>query len=166
MLGRPRAVRIVWLCHPASDGGAQPPNYRLLYWRPQNIHGVGFAELTSYDIRGLSAIISRTVPHNAVRYILGATGDGRQQLRLNPGFQLSYIDYVFIESDQDVRPWLLSNPVLQDPLDLMVHCHRPATQERAATPPLRGHNYLPQNSIANWARQAGAVLAFKAHDVK
>ena len=154
MLGRPRAVRIVWVCHPAS-GGAQRPNYRLLYWRPQNIHGVGFAELNSYDIRGLSAIISRIVPHNAIRYILGATGEGRQQLRLHPGFQLSHIDYVFIEGDQDVRTWLLSNPVLEDPLDLMVYCHRPATRERPATPPLRGHNYLPQNAIANWARQAG-----------
>jgi len=148
MLGRPRAVRIVWVCNPAS-GGAQRPNYRLLHCRPQNIHGVSFADLNSYDIRGLSAIIARTVPHNAVRYILGATGDGRQELRMHPGFQFSYIDYVFIESDQDVRAWLLSNPVLEDPLDLMVYCHRPATWERAATPPLRGHNYLRENAIAN-----------------
>jgi len=93
MLGRPHGVHIVWVCNPAS-GGAQRPNYRLLHWRPQNIHGVGFAELNSYDIRGLSAIIARTVPHNAVRYILGVTGDGRQQLPIHPGFQLSYIVFV------------------------------------------------------------------------
>jgi len=49
MLGRPGAVRIVWVCNPAS-GGAQGSNYRLLHWRPQNIHGVGLAELNSYDI--------------------------------------------------------------------------------------------------------------------
>ena len=98
MLERPRAVRIVWVCNPAS-GGAQRLNYRLLHSRPQNMHGVGFAELNSYDIRGLSAIIARTVPHNTVRYMLGATGHGRQQLRMHPGFQLSYIDYVLIESD-------------------------------------------------------------------
>ena len=127
MLGRPCTVRIVWVCNPAS-GGAQRLNYRLLHWRPQNIHGVGFAVLNSYDIRGLSAIIVRTVPHNAIRYRLDATGDGRQQLRMHPGFQLSYIDYFFIECDQDVRAWLLSNPVLADPLDLIVSCHRPATR--------------------------------------
>ena len=82
--------------------------------------GYVFAELNSYDIRGLSAILSRTVPHNMIRYILGATGEGRQQLRLHPGAQLSYIDYVFIENDEDARAWLLSNPVLDDPLDLLV----------------------------------------------
>ena len=102
MLGRPRAVRIVWVCNPES-GSAKRPNYRLHHWGPQNIHGVGYAELNSYSIRGLSAIIARTVPHNAVRYILGATSDGRQQLRMHPGFLLSYIDYVVIQSDQDVR---------------------------------------------------------------
>jgi len=155
MLRRPCAVRIVWVCNPAT-GGAQRPNYRLLQWRPQNIHVVGFAELNSYDIRGLSAIIVRTVPQNAVRYIIGVTGDGRQQLGMHPGFQLSNIDYVFIRSDQDIRACLLSNPVLEDPLDLMVYCNRPASRERVATPPLMGHNYLPENAIANWARQAGA----------
>jgi len=75
MLGRPCAVRIVWVHNPAS-GGTQRPNYRILHWRPQNIHGVGFAKLNSYHISGLSAIIVRTVPHNAVRYILGVPDDG------------------------------------------------------------------------------------------
>jgi len=68
------------------------------------------------------------VPHNVIRYILGATGEGRQQLRLHPGAQLSYIDYVFIEHDEDIRAWLLSNPVLDNPLDLLVYCHRPETR--------------------------------------
>jgi len=161
MLGRPRAVRIVWVCNPAS-GGAQRPNYRLLHWRPQNIHGVGFAELNSYDIHGLSAIIARTVPHNAIRYILGATGEGRHQLRLHPAFQLSYIDYMFIENDEGVRAWLLSNPVLEDPLDLLVYCHRPATRERPATPPLRGHDYLHENAVANWAQHAAGRHGLQA----
>ena len=89
-----------------------------------------------------------------IRYILGATGEGRQQLRLHPGAQLSYIDYVFIENDEDVRAWLLSNPVLDDPLDLLVYCHRPETRGRLPTPPLRGHNHLRDNAIANWASTA------------
>jgi len=106
-------------------------------------------------MRRLSAIISRTVPHNMIRYILGATGEGRQQLRLHPGAQLSYIDYVFIENHEDVRAWLLSNAVLDDPLDLLVYCHRPETRGRLPTPPLRGHSYLCANAIPNWASTAG-----------
>jgi len=89
-----------------------------------------------------------------IRYILGATGEGQQQLRLHPGAQLSYIDYFFIETDEDVRAWLLSNPVLDDPLDLLVYCHRPETRGRLPTPPLRGHNYLRENAIANWTSTA------------
>ena len=89
--------------------------------------------------------------HNAIRYILDATGEGRQQLRLYPGGQLSYIDYVFIENDEDIRGQLLSNLVLDNPLDLLVYCHHPETRGGSPTPPLRGHNYLRENAIANWA---------------
>jgi len=46
MLGHPRAVCIVGVCNPATSG-AQRPNYPLLHSRPQNIHGVGFAQLNS-----------------------------------------------------------------------------------------------------------------------
>jgi len=89
-----------------------------------------------------------------IRYILGATGEGWQQLRLHAGPQLSYIDYVFIENDENVRAWVLSNPVLNDPLDLLVYCHRSETRGRLPTPPLRGHNYLGENAIANCASTA------------
>jgi len=155
MLGRPRAVRILWVRN-SADIDAPQPNFLLLHWRNPHINGVGFAELNAYDIRGLSAIIWRTVPHNAIRYILGATGEGGQELGLHPPFPLSYINYVFIENDEDLRAWLLSNPVLEDPLDLLVYCHRRYTVDRVPTPLLRRHNYLPDNAIADWARQAGA----------
>ena len=89
-----------------------------------------------------------------IHYILGATGEGRQQLRLHPGAQLSYIDYVFIENDEDGRAWLLSNPVLDNLLDILVYCHRPETRGRLPTPPLRGHKYLRENASANWANTA------------
>ena len=150
MLGHPRAVHIVWVGKLANSSSPRP-NYRSLHLRNPHINELRFAELNSYNLRSLSAIISRTVPHNAIRYILGATGEGRQQLRLHPGAQLSYIDYVFIENDEEVRAWLLSNPVLDDPLDLLIYCHRPETQGRSPTPPLRGHNYLHENAITNWA---------------
>jgi len=161
LLGRPHAVRIVWVSQPANSS-APRRNYRLLHWRNPHINGVRFAELNSYDIRGLSAIILRTVPHNMIRYILGATGEGWQQLRLPPGAQLAYIDYVSIENDEDIRGWLLSNPVLDDPSDLLVTCHRAETRGRLPTPPLRGHNYLRENAIANWARTAASGNCIQA----
>jgi len=161
MVGCPRGVHIISVCNPAS-GGAQQPNYRLLYWRPQNIHGVGFAQLNSYDRHSLSAIIARTVPHNAIRYILGPTGEGRHQLHLHPALQLSYIDYMFIENDEGVRAWLLSNPVVQVPLDLFLYCHRPATWEWPASPPLRVHHYLHENAIGHGAPHAAGRHGLQA----
>jgi len=50
MLGRPRAVRIVWVRNSVYIDGPQP-NYRLLHWRNPHIKGVGFAESNAYDIR-------------------------------------------------------------------------------------------------------------------
>jgi len=161
MLGRPRAVRIVWVRNWA-DIDAPQANYGLLHWRNPHINGVGFAELNAYDIRGLSAIISRTVPHNPICYILGATGEGRKELCLHPGFPLSYISNVIIENDEDVRAWLLWNPVVEDPLDLLVYRHRRYTVDRVPTPPLRRHNYLPENAIADSAWQAGAGTGIQA----
>ena len=102
------------------------------------------------------------MPHNAIRYILGATGEGRHQLGLHPAFQLSYIDYMCIKNDEGVRAWLPSNPGLEDPLDLLVYCHRPATRERPATPPLRGHDYLHENAVANWAQHAAGCHGLQA----
>jgi len=84
MLGCPRAVRIV-LVRNSADIDTPQPNYRLLHWRNPHINGVRFAELNAYDIRGLSAIISGTLPHNAIRYILGATSEGPKSCVFIPG---------------------------------------------------------------------------------
>jgi len=35
--------------------------------------------------------------------------------------ELDSMDYVFIDSDETVRAWLFSNPVLDDAVDLMVY---------------------------------------------
>ena len=42
MLGRPHALRIVWVRNWA-DIDAPQPNYRLLHWLKPHINGVGFA---------------------------------------------------------------------------------------------------------------------------
>jgi len=64
------------------------------------------------------------------------------------------MDYVFIDSDESVRTWLLSNPVLDDALHLMVYCYRDRGSERQDTPPLRRVHYLHQNDVRNWADDA------------
>jgi len=160
-------VRIVWTW-PSRRGQGQTPerrgnlNFRpddnMLHWRPPHINGVQFAELDSYNIRGLSAMISRNVPNERIRYILDATGGGRRRLRRVPSERVSCIDYVFIHSDEMVRAWLLSNPVLDDPLDLMIYCYRDEGDTRPATPSLRAHQFLHEDAVADWAASAAGHM--------
>jgi hypothetical protein len=156
-------VRIVYVLPSRRGQGLPPderikidvaPNYLALHWRPPHVNGVAFAELDSYDIRGLSAMIYRSINHHRIRYILGATGEGRRRLRRVPGGVLNNIDYVFIESDETVRAWLLSNPVLDDPLDLLVYCYRDRHDKRAVTPPLHRINYLHKTALRDWVRDS------------
>jgi len=156
-------VRILWTWASRGGQGQTPelranlnfvPDYNMLHWRPPHINGVQFAELDSYDIRGLSAMISRTVPNDRIRYIPGATEEGRQRLRRVPSEQVSCFDYVFIDSDETVRAWLLSNPVLNDLLDLMIYCYHDEGDTRPVTPSLRADQYLHEDGVADWADSA------------
>jgi len=101
-------------------------------------------------------MITRSIRHETIRYILGTTGEARRLLRDYPNMPLSWINYVFIDHDEAVRAWLLSNPVLEDPLDLLIYCHRPNNASREPTPVLRGHNYLVPGAVTNWANEATA----------
>ena len=74
----------VW---PSRRGQGQSPecraklnfrsDYNMLHWCPPHINAIDFTELDSSDIRGLSGMISRNVTNDRIRYILGATGEGR-----------------------------------------------------------------------------------------
>jgi len=66
--------------------------------------------------------------------------------------ELDSLDYVCIDSDESVRAWLLSNPVLDDPLDLIVYSYHDRGSARQDTLALRRVDYLNQNDIQNWAR--------------
>ena len=66
--------------------------------------------------------------------------------------ELDSMDYVFIDSDETVRASLLSNPLLDDPLDLMVYCYRDRGSERQGIPAPRRVAYLHQNEVRNWAQ--------------
>jgi len=115
-------VRIVWTWPSRRGQGQTPerranlnfrPDYNMLHWRSPHINGVQFAELDSYDIRGLSATISRNVPNDRIRYILDATGKGRRRLRGVPSARVSCIDYVFFDSDETVRACISKNNTLR-----------------------------------------------------
>ena len=169
LLGRPRSVRMVYVLPSRRGAGLTehqklkakvdaPPNYYLLHWRPPHIAGLSFAELDSYDIRGLSAMIYRCIPHHRIRYIIGATGEGRRRLRTSPNKPLSYVEYMFIECDEDVRAWLLSNSGLDDPLDLLLYCYRDWLDKRQDTAELRSLPYLDQDAVRHWARDPAARI--------
>jgi len=130
----------------------------MLHWRPPHINGVQFAKLDSYDILGLSAIISRKVPNDRIRYIRGATGEGRRRLCRVLSEWVSCIDYVFIDSDEMVSAWLLLNPVLDDPVDLIVYYYRDAGDTPPATPLLRADQYLNENAVPDWVDSAAGHM--------
>ena len=128
-------------------------NHTLHFWHPSAATGYGLLNwipLTSVSCR----MIARFVQYDTIRYILGITGESRRQLRKDPTLQISGVDYVFIDSAEWVRASLLSNPVLEDLLDLLVYCHRVPGTTRPVTPPFQRQNYLAENAVANWARDA------------
>jgi len=86
---------------------------------------------------------------DTIRYKFGATGEGRCDLREDPTHALHYSNYIFIQSDENVRTWLLSNQPNEDPLDVRVYCHRPSTPARPATPPEQRHRSLAPNAVSN-----------------
>ena len=100
-------------------------------------------------------MIVRSVPYDMIRYILDATGEGRRELLEDPALPISWVDYVFIDSEEGVKAWLLSNPILEGLLDLLVYCYRVPGNNRPVTLPLRRHNYLAGNAVALWSRDAG-----------
>jgi len=130
----------------------------MLHLRPPHINGVQFSELDSCDMQGLSAMISRNVPNDRIRYILGATGEGRRRVRRVPSTRVSCIDYDFFDSDEKVRAWLLSHPVLDNTLDLMIYCCRDKGDERPAKPSLRAQQYLHEAPVADWADSAAGHM--------
>jgi len=144
-------MRIVWQRHPV-DSYTPQPNYHILYWLFPHINGVDFAQFNSYDIGGLPWPILRCVPSNSIGYIFGATGGGWREVREDLTHALHYSNYIFIQSEEDIRTWLLSNQPNEDPLDVLIYCHRQSTPARPSTPPERGHRYLAPNAVSNWAK--------------
>jgi len=91
------------------DSDAPQPDYGIHYLHYPHINGLDFAESNSYDFAGLSWAFVRCVHLDRIRYIFCATGKGRRELREDSTLAVHYSNYIFIQSDEDVRTWLLSN---------------------------------------------------------
>jgi len=173
-LGRPRAVRLVYM-RPSRRGRGLPrdqrqrvnvpPDYHRLHWRHPHIQGIAFGELDSYNMAGLSAMIIRRMPHDRIRYIIGATSAGRRSMRSEPDEPLTGIDYMFIQDNETVRAWLLSNPVADDPLDLMVYLHRDPGDDRPTTPAARGVPYFDEGEIRDFATEPRRIGQIHLRDM-
>ena len=167
LFGRPHATLIAYVL-PSSHGSGLSAqerakvnvlaDYHELHWRPPHIPGLEFAELDSYDILGVSAMIYKYVPHHRVRYIIGATGEGRRRVPRAPNRPLSFIEYIFIECDEHVRTWLLSNSGLDGPLDLLLYSYCDRHNKRNDMAELRSLPYLGQDAFGHWARNPAAHI--------
>src|ERR1700759_1303357 len=82
----------------------------------------------------------------------------RRRLRRAPNQPLSFIEYIFIECDEDVRTRLLSNSGLDDPLDLLLYCYRDWLDKKNDTAELRRLPYLGQDATRHWARAPAARI--------
>jgi len=167
-LGRPGAVRIVYVL-PTRNGQGLPdqerlrvnlsPNYRALHWRSPHIHGVEFAELDSFDMCGLSAMIYSKVPHRRIRYIIGPTSKGREMLHKSCNAPLTFGESLCIYNEEEGLTWLLSNFVLNNLLDLIVYCYHDRKDNIENTAELRVLPYLGKGAVSHWARDPEHVYA-------
>jgi len=57
------------------------------------------------------------------------------------------MDYVFIAHDESVRAWLLSNPMVDNPLEHLVYCYSDQSSERQDIPALSRLDYPNANNI-------------------
>jgi len=95
------------------------------------------------------------------RYLIGATGDGAARLRQDPEDPLPLRQLIFLNRDDDIRVWFLTNSG-QDPLDLMVIESRPEDGEDLdVTPEPTNGRYLFFDP-AIWEESAGAEDAPRA----
>ena len=103
-------------------------------------------------------MISRNGTNDRIRYILGATGEGHGRPHGVSVEHLSCIDYVFIDNNELLRSWLLSNLVLDDPLDLMIYYYSDESDDRLKTLWLKTHYYLGEDPVSDWADVAAGHI--------
>jgi len=94
------------------------------------------------------------------RYLIGATGEGATRLRQDPEEPLPLRQLIFLNRDDDIRAWFLTNNG-HDPLDLMVLESGPEGGEDPDETPKPPDGWHPFFDREVWDDSAGAEYAMR-----
>jgi len=126
----PRAVRI----HIVRRSGvpAAPHPFLGHPWCERVLDpGIAWGVLATLSITHLLRVVREQDVEDEIRcprYLIGATSEGAARLRQDPEDRLPLCQLIFLNRDDDIRVWFLTNSG-QDPLDLMVIESRPEDGE-------------------------------------
>ncbi|PWW77249.1 hypothetical protein C7212DRAFT_343089 [Tuber magnatum] len=111
-------------CASGGENSATPHSgqrYASPYRRWPYITGSRFTELEYFEFRRLCRALYEVIALVDMGCIIGVTGKGQKQICRAPYQPISDVYYIFIQSDIDIRTWLLANPIADDLLDLLVY---------------------------------------------
>ena len=105
-------------------------------------------------------MISRHLISDRIRYILGAPQECRRRVYCVPSKCLSCINYVFFDNNETLRAWLLSNPVHDNALDLMIYCQQDKGDDPPVTPSLRPYQYFRYDILSDWTDATAGYIRY------
>jgi len=126
----PRAVRI----HIVRRSGAPAAPHPFLghpWCERDSDRGIACGVLETPSITHLLRVVREQDVEDEIRcprYLIGATAEVAARLRQDPEDPLPLRQLIFLNRDDDIRVWFLTN-ICQDPLDLMVMESRPEDGE-------------------------------------
>jgi len=159
----PRAVRI----HIVRRSGAPAAPHPFLghpWCERDSDRGIAWGVLATPSITHLLRVVREQDVEDEIRYpryLIGATGEGAARLRQDPEDPLPLRQLIFLNRDDDIRVWFLTNSG-QDPLDLMVIESRPEDGEDLDETPEPPNARYPFSDRAIWEESAGAEDAAPA----
>ena len=120
--------------------GAPPAAYPFLghpWFVNDSDRAIAWGVLTTPSIMDLLRVVRGQDVEEEIRfprYLIGATGEGASMLRQNPEDPLPLHQLIFLNRNDNIRAWFLSNQG-HDPLDLMVlESHREGGEDLDETP--------------------------------
>ncbi|PWW77202.1 hypothetical protein C7212DRAFT_343008 [Tuber magnatum] len=123
--------------------------YASPYRRWPYITGSRFTELEYLEFRSLCRAIYEVIALVDMGCIIGVTGKGQKQICRAPRQPISDVYYIFIQSDIDVRTWLLAYPVADDLLDLLVYGERNPERMMPQCPASQWYSYRTEEEYTH-----------------
>jgi len=159
----PRAVRI-HIVHRSGAPAAPHPFLGHPWCERDSDRGIAWGVLATRNITHLLRVLREQDFEDEIRcprYLIGVTGEGAARLRQDPEDPLPLRQLIFLNQDDDIRVWFLTNS-RQDPLDLMVIESRPEDGEDQDDTPEPPNGRYPFFDRAIWEEWAGAEDAARA----